>query len=69
MTPQERLTAISPDTDSAEALVRLSQAGANQLPVIEQGGRLAGLITRENILNWLSLEGGWPIRGRASLAR
>lgn len=57
MMPLEELTTIAPDEDATEALSRLSRHGVNQLPVVE-GGRIRGLISREDILKWLSLYGG-----------
>lgn len=53
MTPMSRLATIGIDADAAEALQSLSQSGVNQLPVMD-GSVLAGLITREDILKWLS---------------
>jgi Zn-dependent protease/predicted transcriptional regulator len=54
MTPSERLVVVAPDTDAGEALETLARRGVNQLPVVE-GGRLVGLLRREDVLKWLSL--------------
>lgn len=56
MTPRERLVTVERRDSAEEALRRLSQAQVNQLPVLD-GGRLVGLLTRENLLKWLALEG------------
>jgi Zn-dependent protease/CBS domain-containing protein len=64
MKPVERLASVRPDEESMEAMKQISQHGVNQLPVIE-GGRLRGLIRREDILRWLSLYGDLP-SGRLS---
>jgi Zn-dependent protease/predicted transcriptional regulator len=56
MTPVENLLQIAPKEDAAEAMHALNRRGVNQLPVVE-GGRLKGLIRREDILKWLSLHG------------
>jgi Zn-dependent protease/predicted transcriptional regulator len=54
MTPSERLVVVAPDTDAGEALESLARRGVNQLPVLE-GGRLVGLLRREDVLKWLAL--------------
>lgn len=56
MTPLDRLQLIGPDDSAFEALRRLAEQGFNQLPVVVDG-RLLGLVTREDILKWLALEG------------
>lgn len=53
MTPRDRLATIDICIDAADALQSLSQSGVNQLPVMEEG-TLAGLVTREDILKWLT---------------
>ncbi|MEX0959065.1 MAG: site-2 protease family protein [Burkholderiales bacterium] len=56
MTPAARLVCVSASQDAAEALALLAQRDVNQLPVVE-GDRLVGLLRREDILKWLSLQG------------
>jgi Zn-dependent protease len=56
MTPADQTATISPADDSARALQLISRRGVNQLPVLE-GGRVRGLLRREDILRWLSLYG------------
>jgi CBS domain-containing protein len=56
MTPVERLACVGPDTDAAEALAELARRNVNQLPVLE-GGRLVGLLRREDVIKWLALSG------------
>lgn len=55
MTPRAKLITVDAAADSADALAKLTQNNINQLPVLEQG-KLVGMITRENVLRWLSLE-------------
>lgn len=57
MTPKDRVVAVEPREDAAEAMDRLAKAGVNQLPVIDNG-RLIGLLTRESMLRWMSLDQG-----------
>ena len=56
MTPAAGLSGVGPDTSAADAMLTLGRQGVNQLPVI-QDGRVRGLISRENILQLLSLHG------------
>ncbi|NIR30553.1 MAG: CBS domain-containing protein [Gammaproteobacteria bacterium] len=55
-TPADAVSIVHPDDDAAEAMHRLSQRNVNQLPVVE-GGRVRGLLRREDILKWLALRG------------
>jgi predicted transcriptional regulator len=57
MTPVEELTTVSPDTDAAEAMELLGKRDVQQLPVLEDHN-LRGLLRREDLLKWLSLQGG-----------
>ncbi len=54
MTPASDALTVSPDDASEHALQLIAARGVNQLPVIE-GGRLVGIVRREDILRWLSL--------------
>lgn len=56
MTPAGEALAVGPGDASERALQLITQRSVNQLPVIE-GGRLLGLVRREDILRWLSLHG------------
>jgi CBS domain-containing protein len=53
----ERLACVAPEADAGEALDEIARRGVNQLPVLE-GGRLVGLLRREDVLKWLSLHEG-----------
>jgi len=68
MTPAQRLTAVGADEDAAEALSLLARRGVNQLPVMENH-TLRGLLTREDILKWLSLHGGEEPESSRDLTR
>lgn len=56
MTPEDKVTSVSPDDAASDALGLLGQRQLNQLPVVE-GGVVRGMIRREDILRWLSLHG------------
>jgi Zn-dependent protease len=55
MTPVADLVCVSVRQDAAEALGILAQRNVNQLPVLD-GDRLVGLLRREDVLKWLSLQ-------------
>jgi Zn-dependent protease len=57
MTTRERLRTVSPDSSAFEAFKHLGVH--NQLPVVE-GGRLRGMLRREDLLKWLALRSGAP---------
>jgi Zn-dependent protease len=54
MTPLSGLHRLSPSDKASDAMIRLAGYQVNQLPVVEDG-RLLGLISREDILKWLTL--------------
>lgn len=54
MTPLARLHALGPADSASRALKLLAEQGVNQLPVVD-GGRILGLVTREDILKWMAL--------------
>lgn len=54
MVPAENVRSVPPDATLLEALDRMQASNVNQLPVVE-GGRLQGLLTREDLLRALSL--------------
>ena len=55
MTPLEQVEVVYPDEDVSEALRKLSQSKASQLPVMEQG-RLIGVLSQQDIIRWLQLQ-------------
>lgn len=57
MTPAESLVTVGADRDANEALELLGRNDLNQLPVVD-GSRLVGMVRREDILKWLSLQTG-----------
>lgn len=57
MTPLERLTVTTPDTDIVDALRALGRAGTSDLPVMA-GGALAGMLFERDIARWLELRAG-----------
>ena len=54
MTPLEELHLLEASANADEALSLLAERRVNQIPVLE-GDRLKGLVTRENIVKWISL--------------
>jgi CBS domain-containing protein len=63
MTPLERLTVTTPDTEIVEALRALGRAGASDLPVLSNGA-LAGVLFERDITRWLEQRAaaGRPLR-------
>jgi Zn-dependent protease len=59
MTPADQLTTVRSDLDGWDAIRSLTQLDVNQLPVIDDG-RLRGLLRREDVVRWLSLQGDLP---------
>lgn len=59
MTPADQLTTVRSDLDGWDAIRSLTQLDVNQLPVIDDG-RLRGLLRREDVMRWLSLQGDLP---------
>lgn len=57
MTPAQSLVTVGADRDANEALALLGRNDLNQLPVVD-GDRLVGMVRREDILKWLSLQTG-----------
>jgi Zn-dependent protease len=57
MTPLAALSTLAPSDKASDALSRLAERGVNQLPVVENG-ELLGMVSREDILKWLSLSRG-----------
>lgn len=60
MIPREEMLVARPDEPLESILERMTADGVNQLPVIDEQGRMIGLIARDHILSFL--------RTRAELA-
>ncbi|MGB7215182.1 MAG: site-2 protease family protein [Gammaproteobacteria bacterium] len=56
MTPADRLEVVSSDADALAALNALGRRNVNQVPVVDHG-RVVGIVTREDVLRWLSVYG------------
>jgi Zn-dependent protease len=54
MTPVNAVYQVHPDDDVLAVMQKMDESSVNQVPVVE-GGRLLGLITRENLLHDLRL--------------
>jgi Zn-dependent protease/CBS domain-containing protein len=55
MTPQAELVTISPQEDASEAMNKLIQRDARQLPVVLENCEFLGLLRRCDIMRWLQL--------------
>jgi Zn-dependent protease/CBS domain-containing protein len=55
MTPVEKIKSVSPASDSMQALGLLAESGYHQLPIIDETGAVVGFITREGLLQRLTL--------------
>lgn len=62
MKPAGQIEALDPDDDAFEALQLLGQRNVGQAPVVK-AGHIAGLVRREDILRWLTLQGGARVSG------
>lgn len=56
MVARSRLATVGPEEDAHDALMTLTRAGVNQLPVVE-GDRLVGMLRRADVLHWMALYG------------
>jgi Zn-dependent protease len=56
MTPLDELATLNPEDEAGEALRTLVQRDVRQLPVLEEGQNLVGLLRRRDIIKWLQLE-------------
>jgi CBS domain-containing protein len=54
MTPVERLAVVPPDAPAERALELLEAQAVDQLPVVD-GDRVVGLVRRQDVLKWLTL--------------
>jgi predicted transcriptional regulator len=63
MTPTEDLVMVTADEDAADTLNKLSRRDVRQLPVVENGGSLAGVLRRRDIVRWLQLQSEEEGRG------
>lgn len=56
MAPLDDEVAIRPETDAVEAMARMHKTGRSRLVVVEDGGRLAGVLTLKDLLAFLELK-------------
>ncbi len=59
MVPMDSLITVAPQVDAMDALGLLGSHAINQLPVVDHG-TLVGLLRREDLLSWLSLNTRTP---------
>jgi Zn-dependent protease/predicted transcriptional regulator len=55
MTPRSELVIASPRDDLADAADKLARADVSQLPVVDPGQTLVGLLLRRDVLRWIEL--------------
>lgn len=60
MTPAARLAVLPPEAGAEQALDELGRRGVEQIPILDHG-HLLGLVRREDLVRWLSLQGGGPL--------
>jgi CBS domain-containing protein len=56
MTPAPALVTAASHESAAAALAKLAQRDVEQLPVVDDSGRLLGMVRRRDILRWLELQ-------------
>jgi Zn-dependent protease/CBS domain-containing protein len=56
MTGAAELSVVTPNDTAAAALAKLSERDVEQLPVVDEGGGLQGMLRRRDILRWLELQ-------------
>lgn len=56
MTTTDQLIFVHPEDDASVALTQLMANDVRQLPVVEEGRHLAGLLRRSDIIKWLQLQ-------------
>lgn len=57
MAPFDQLRVVHPADDLAEVLRIMTGEDVNQLPVVEEDGRMVGMIARDRLLGYISLRG------------
>lgn len=55
MTPTAELVTLPPSADAQTALDQLARQDVEQIPILEPGGRLLGLVRRRDLVKWLAL--------------
>jgi CBS domain-containing protein len=50
MTPKEQLATVSPSTDVMDAFTKIGTEDVGRLPVVDEDGSLAGIITRTDMM-------------------
>jgi Zn-dependent protease len=57
MTAASDLETVSPSDDGVAVLNALNRRNVNQVPVVDGGGRMLGVVRREDVLRWLAVYG------------
>jgi CBS domain-containing protein len=55
MTGLDKLRVVSPQDGLDHAMQLLGEGDFDQLPVVDQSGRLVGMLTRAHVLRWLQI--------------
>jgi Zn-dependent protease/predicted transcriptional regulator len=56
MTPRDQLVTSAPDECADEAMNKLTRRDVRQLPVLQDGANLVGVLRRQDLIKWLQLE-------------
>ena len=62
MTGLDKLRVVSPQDGLDRAMQLLSEGDFDQLPVVDQSGRLVGILTRAHVLRWLQIRDELKLR-------
>jgi Zn-dependent protease/CBS domain-containing protein len=55
MTPLAELATLTPDADAEDALEELAQHDVEQVPVLDAGAHLLGVVRRQDLVRWIAL--------------
>ena len=58
----DKLRTVSPQDGLERAMQLLSEGDFDQLPVVDQSGRLVGILTRAHVLRWLQIRDELKLR-------
>lgn len=68
MTGADKLNVVRPQDSLARAMELLGEGDFDQLPVVDQGGQLVGILTRAHLLRWLQIRDELKLRSQQQAA-